>query len=167
MLLLFPGCEIPEGCVIVPTAEYLALPEIEKLAGEYSDMFKSVNGFRPRWTNDWTVEEYKAELESLYAENARQMDDERIEQAAAAVEFEAAIVKVMAMGAADRETAMRWMRDGSYYGNEELEYENGLAYGSLGGTRALRGESVWQPTTPDEFDERQAAFLASLHRSFV
>ena len=167
MLALTSVCDLGCNFELVPTDEYLALPEIEKLAGEYSDLYKSVHGIRPRWTTDWTVEEYKAELDSLYAESDRQIAEERIEQAAAAVEFEAAIAKVMAMGNCDRETALRWMRDDTYYGNEELEYENHLAYGSLGRADRTEKRQVFSPSTPEEFEERQAAFLQRLHRSFV
>lgn len=143
------------------------LSELEQLACEYSDAHKDAYGRRPHGLDaNYTVEDYKRELPDLYAKIREDMDREEIEQANNAIDFDLAVMKVIRMGASDYQTALRWMRDGSYYGNEELEYENGLKYGSLGGRKAAY-ESVFEPSQPAEFEERQAAFLATLHRSFV
>lgn len=42
-----------------------ALTEKEELFSEFSDAFKEVNGFRPRFGNDWSIADLKAELDSL------------------------------------------------------------------------------------------------------
>lgn len=62
------------------------LTEQQELFSEFSDTFKSVNGFRPRWGNDWSVADLKAELASLHQaireQIAEEEESERKEKAA-------------------------------------------------------------------------------------
>lgn len=106
------------------------LTELEQLAGEYSDAFKDANGFRPRWCNNWTVEDYKRELPGVYEDCRRSMEAEKARQAESVVQFEAKVQTLIGMGAGDRQTALRWMVDGdlSKWSLEELEYDNDLPW---------------------------------------
>ena len=107
------------------------LTELDQKASEYSDVYKDVNDFRPRHSGNWTVEQYNAELERLYIQLTNKMLEEAVEQDRNAAEFELALSKLIAMGANDRQTAIRWMIDDEPYGTDYLEYENGLPYGYL------------------------------------
>lgn len=111
------------------------LTELEQLAGEYSDYYKQAHGIRPRFidTTAWTVEDFKAEFESL----GRICEENRINEArweAEAVErFEATIAKFIGYGAGDRETAIRWFMDANQTSDPGyLCYELGLPYRYLG-----------------------------------
>ena len=99
------------------TMELLSWPElttVEQLQSDFSDFYKEVHGFRPRFasTEQWNSEEWlTAQLADL-SEYARVVFAQREEDEKASIaHFEAKVVKVIAAGAGDRETAIRWLFD--------------------------------------------------------
>ena len=95
------------------------------------DMGKEATGVRPRWIHfssmddDQLIAEYHHWLEE--ANNAVREENER--QAAAAVRFEARIADLIAIGAGDRETAIRWLKDADdCRGLDDLEYYHDLPW---------------------------------------
>ena len=110
------------------------LTVVEQLQSEYSDFYKEVNGFRPRHMTDeqWNSEEWlNAELKDLAAQNEIKMveDDNREKQAIA--EFEMKIEVIIATGAKDRESAIRWIAEANMVDGDMdyLCYQFGLPYG--------------------------------------
>jgi len=102
------------------------------LYSEISDASKDANGFRRRLD----VSEYSvAELEELAdyywkAASEAAAEDERA-YARAIEKFEANIASVIAAGAGDRETALRWFRDANadaWMGDESIRYALGLPW---------------------------------------
>ncbi len=102
---------------------------------DLSDFFKDANGFRPRsiykewWTKDELEEEY-SRLGAVCEEN-RVMDEAREHQAL--LDFNKLIEETIAHGAADRETAIKWLVDGEglEFHTYDLEYffwGHGLSY---------------------------------------
>jgi hypothetical protein len=104
----------------------------------FSDLFKDCYGFRPgefqyaRW--------YAMSEAELKAAHDLMLDDLDIEirreaaaHEAAAVEFEATIASLIATGAGDRETAIRWLADSHEVDGDigYLEYQLGLLYGYI------------------------------------
>src|SRR5262245_6716686 len=99
----------------------------------YSDMHKDAVGFRPRnWETlkDMSVEQYEADM--AYFDRCIQSNeaDERVREAAAVERFEALIGETIAMGAGDRATAIRWLKDAENADDDEgfFEYLMGLPY---------------------------------------
>ena len=106
----------------------------------YIDLYKSVNGVKPRWVNfdEMSDEELKSSYDSLLValdeENKRQAEREQ----EAVKKFEALVDVTMECGAGNRKTALRWMRDiddEQYkFDDSYFEYCNGLPYGYLKST---------------------------------
>ena len=96
----------------------------------YSDFHKEAYGFRPRYApKDWTLADWEKEWEILHRTcEANQVAEAAAERKAIA-EFETRIVKLISMGAADRETAIRWIEDAEQASGSELCYVLGLPYG--------------------------------------
>ena len=91
-----------------------------------SDLYKDANGFRPgpyfwdRWvamTDDEKQATWDDLCETLECEVAREKEMEK----RAIVEFEQRVLKTIEFGAADRETAIRWMMDQAEV-NGDYEY---------------------------------------------
>lgn len=87
------------------------LTELEQLATTYSDYFKDVNGVRPRFCTNWTVEQYKQAIKALDAEAEIVFAAEQEAYEQAIIRFENTIAGMIEMGADDRETAIRWILD--------------------------------------------------------
>lgn len=110
------------------------LSVVEQLQSDYSDFYKEVNGFRPRFMSDeqWNSEAWlRAEL-AILAEQAKVVAAEETRRETEAVaKFEKFVEITIAAGASDRETALRWIMDGSGYDGdwEYLCFGNGLPYG--------------------------------------
>lgn len=105
---------------------------IEEYQNDFSDFHKEAYGFRPRFsTSHWTLADWEHEWEVLRRALDQRIADEAESEAAAVVEFEARIVKLIDMGAADRETAIRWIADaeGAAEDSGYLCYLLGLPYG--------------------------------------
>ncbi len=97
---------------------------IESYVERYSDFYKETWGVRPRHdTKHWALQEWEREfdfLSRICEDNAKQ---EAASQAAAADAFEANIRTLIGMGAANRETAIRWIAEG-----EGVDLENDAGY---------------------------------------
>lgn len=110
------------------------LTVVEQLQSEYSDFYKEVNGVRPRFMSEeqWNSEEWlRSEMEAL-AERAQVVfaeQDAREQECIA--QFERDVAATVAIGANDRETAIRWMSDATCRPGDMdmLCYERGLPYG--------------------------------------
>jgi hypothetical protein len=109
------------------------LSEKEQLECIVWDAYKDAYGFRPRHMNmeAMTVEDLRAELDSLSAtidanEKQRKIDEER-----ASHDFEMRMLSLMMSGAKTREQALRWVHEAeSTDGDDEyLCYTLGLPYG--------------------------------------
>ena len=108
------------------------LSPLEQAAGTYWDFYKEAYGFRPRHidTSSWSLADFDAEFEVLARvckENAAMRD---AQEAAAVVRFEARIVDLIACGAKDRTTAIRWIAEAEDCGSDMsyLCYCLGLPY---------------------------------------
>ena len=108
------------------------LSPLEQAACEFSDFYKEANGFRPRHidTSSWSLADFDAEFEVLARickENAALRD---AQEASAIVRFEARIVDLIACGAKDRTTAIRWIAEAEDCGSDMsyLCYCLGLPY---------------------------------------
>lgn len=76
-----------------------------------SDFYKDAYGFRPRghYKEWWTQEEIDAEYDRLSAICEENRVEEEHRQKIALTEFEDTIKETIANGAADRQTAIRWL----------------------------------------------------------
>lgn len=125
---------------------------IEEFEQVYSDFFKEANGWRPRHdTSHWTLDDWRKEFDSLTRQCEENRKAEAEAEQRAVIEFEIAITKLIAMGAKDRATAIRWMMGDNVEGYESdpgyFEYENGLPHGYLADLHAeqrRRREEYWQ-----------------------
>jgi patatin-like phospholipase/acyl hydrolase len=106
----------------------------------WSDVFKDVNGFRPRFdTSSWTIEDYNNAINHLSEEYERQQKFEQEQREAAVVIFEECIQKAINLGAADKSTACRWLMDSNdcgvdvdyfcYINNLPFDYVNNILLG--------------------------------------
>lgn len=106
---------------------------LEQYACQFWDMYKDAYGIRPRGidTSSWTVEQFEEEFESLQKAINANYEQEKEQQANAMVTFEARIAEVIASGARNRDTAMRWIHEaeGSQGDDEYLCFLVGLPYG--------------------------------------
>ena len=114
-----------------------SMSKLEQLACEYWDFYKEANGFRPRHvdTTSWTVEQFQAEFDEL-GRICEQNEAIRVEdEAHAAVRFEARVAGLIASGAGDRATAIRWIADaeGAEGDAEYLCFLLGLEYDYFAG----------------------------------
>lgn len=109
------------------------MSDVEQLHSIWWDAHKDAYGFRPRGANvgHWTAEDFRGELKVL-GEAIERAEKARLEEEArAVVEFEQRVQQTIETGAKDRETALRWMMEGSECGGdwEYFCYHNGLPYG--------------------------------------
>lgn len=99
-----------------------------------SDLHKDAYGFRPRGMryNEMTTDELSAEFSRLLDALEVTMAEDARAEAAAIKKFEATIARIIASGAGNRETALRWFRDANkddmYMGDESLRYNLGLPW---------------------------------------
>ena len=88
-----------------------------------SDLFKDVNGFRPRGYRFhlWSFQELADFVTDLMAINIKQVEEEKAWE-------NKAIKDVMSVGADDKETALRWLDQADayfMYGDDEF-YEDSI-----------------------------------------
>ena len=111
----------------------MQINEKDELGATYWDFYKEVHGIRPRWVNhdEATVEWYRAELESLQRQADFQWEEQQIREGEAVAEFEKSVESLIAAGAGDRATAIRWLHAANdTNGDDEfLCYTLGLPYG--------------------------------------
>ena len=92
-----------------------------------SDLYKDVNGFRPRGYNfhNWSFQELADFVTDLMLVNSKQVEDERAWE-------NKAIKDVMSVGADDKETALRWLDQADayfMYGDDEFYEDHIEKYG--------------------------------------
>ena len=92
-----------------------------------SDLFKDVNGFRPRGYkfNEWSNQELEDFVNDLIEISEKQAAEERAWE-------NKAINDVISVGADDKETALRWLdQDDAYfmYGDDEFYTDDIEKYG--------------------------------------
>lgn len=122
----------------------LTLSDINKLTNShdgdiYSDLYKDVYGSRPRYAQFESIEEFDEDYEFLVNRLNEQNAQEKIEQEANMVEFQARVADTMILCNCDRERAIMIIADAegidedefNFYGLESLEYKFGLEFGSL------------------------------------
>lgn len=76
----------------------------------YVNLYKDVNGFKPRSGNidAWSDEQLTAEIQRLSAENDRQMAEERAQEDANVAAFERRVAELIEIGAPNRAAAIAW-----------------------------------------------------------
>ena len=108
------------------------LTVLEQMACQYWDMYKDAYGVRPRGidTSTWTEADFLAEFESLNDAIKESIEQQRRAEVVGVKKFEARVTQVIESGAADRETALRWIMEGSDCNGdwEYFCYCNGLPY---------------------------------------
>lgn len=95
------------------------------------DIYKSAHGFKPRHINfsEMSDAELDAFADRTIRENEIEMAREEAEQAEAAAKFEARVSDVIASGAGNRETAIRWIMQGEDADDlEHLAWSLGLPW---------------------------------------
>lgn len=106
----------------------------------YSDLYKDVYGFRPRYATFESLAAFDADYEYLVNKLSEQLAEENIEKAARFAEFLDRIdtIQQVVVGC-DRARAVNLLADAEgieadelkFYGFEVLEYRLGLRYGSV------------------------------------
>lgn len=109
---------------------------LDSLQDTYSDLYKDCYGVRPRFMSaqQWTsVEWLRAEIESLGPVLERVIADERETERIMVERFEQRVRDTIALGARDRATAVRWIRDALDDGGDKnyAEYQLGIPYGYI------------------------------------
>ena len=108
------------------------LSPLEQAACEFSDFYKEANGFRPRHidTSSWTLEDFDREFEVLARICKENAECRYVAETGATLMFEARIVDLIACGAKDRTTAIRWIAEAEDCGSDMsyLCYCLGLPY---------------------------------------
>jgi len=106
---------------------------LEQAQCTYWDMYKDAYGVRPRGidTSAWTLEQFDSEFKVLGEVIEREEYARKVDEAINAVEFEKRVGDLIASGAQNRDTAMRWIHDaeGSQGDDDYLCYLLGLRYG--------------------------------------
>ena len=110
----------------------MQINEKDELGSTYWDFYKEVHGIRPRWVNhdEATVEWYRDALERLQREADVLWELEQVQEAEAIAKFEKSIDSLIAAGAGDRATAIRWLHaaNDTNGDTESLCYTLGLPY---------------------------------------
>jgi len=101
----------------------------------FSDLYKDVNGFRPRSHEfyDATPARKQEIWESLLEDLDRENEYQRQLNAEAVISFERILISMITMGAPDRLTAIKWLVDAEddFYDYGYMEYNYGLPYGYI------------------------------------
>lgn len=110
-----------------------AAERIRNLEEAYCEYHKDVYGIKARWIKFSSVEEGEKAMEALEAAGKEIWAQEELDRQAAVVRFEARITETIALGAGNRETALRWIHDaeGTQGDDEFLCYCVGIPYGYL------------------------------------
>ena len=106
----------------------------------FSDLFKDVCGFRPRGTlaQFESLDAFDAEYKRLAQELSRQLDEDRVRQAANVDKFFERVSETMQLCSCDQVRAIEIIADAEgeleelkFYGYERLEWCFDLKYGSI------------------------------------
>ena len=86
-----------------------------------SDLYKDVNGVRPRFYNfhEWSDSELEAFTDKLIVQLKENEELERLQEEADIQFFKAQIQKTIELGAGDRKTALRWLFSSEEYDQGE------------------------------------------------
>lgn len=102
---------------------------------DLSDYFKDAHGFRPRsiYKEWWTPSELEAEYHHLSEICKENMIREEAAEHQALIDFNKLVEETIALGARDKETAIRWLVDGedltmTEYDLEYFFWGHGLSY---------------------------------------
>lgn len=117
------------------------LSKREQLEATWWDMYKDVNGFRPRHidTSAWDEERFDIELRILGEELTAVVEREAANEKRAIEKLEDRIQALMNHGARNREMAIRWL-DEAYETQGDMEYLEwnlGVPYGYLSSKTAV------------------------------
>jgi putative alpha-1,2-mannosidase len=112
---------------------------LEQYACTYWDMYKDAHGIRPRFVDmsSWTEADFEKEFANLDEVIEQNNIHEQKAQQHAISKFEAIVDITIASGAADRQTALRWIFDTeeldstSRFDQEYYEFSHGLPYGYI------------------------------------
>ena len=104
----------------------------EQLECIFWDAYKDAYGFRPRGHNisTMTEQELEHEISELAQITERNQKQEELEQQEAITRFEKRVEETIALGAKNRETAIKWIHDAEDTGGDDeyLCYRLGLPY---------------------------------------
>ena len=107
----------------------------EELQSIYWDMYKDAHGFRPRHvdTTHWTEEMFVAEFEALELAIRQEELLRAFNEGQAIERFEVRMANLMANGARDRFTALRWIMEAECANGdtEFADYLLGLPFGYI------------------------------------
>lgn len=107
----------------------------------FSDLYKDAYNIRPHgheFYDPKTTDERRQEIwDFMLGEVESAISCQRRKEIAAAQRFEARIAEAIEVGAADRETAIRWLMDADDAGGDisYFEYLNSLEYGYISGVK--------------------------------
>ena len=108
-----------------------------------SDLYKDVNGVRPRFYNfnEWSDNELEIFTDQLIAQLKENEEKERLQEIADVKSFEIQVQKTIDLGAGDRKTALRWLFSSEEYDQGEYVtdwdvdgflYRKGIVHSDLG-----------------------------------
>ena len=111
----------------------------------FSDLYKDVHGFRPRYITFSSIEEFDARYTELCAELSMQIEEDKVRQSANLEAFAQRIQETMELCNCDQRRAVEIIADAEgeldeykWYGPERLEWLFDLKYGSI--KQAIFGE---------------------------
>lgn len=111
----------------------------EELSSIHYDLYKDVHGIRPRWIDydAMSEEELEALLNHLQMELEESIIREKALEDEAIKVFEKRVLETIAMGASDRDTAIRWIADAEEASDDldYLCYKVGIPYGYFSGVK--------------------------------
>ena len=110
--------------------------EHEELSIAIYDLYKDVNGIRPRWIDfeSMSVVELREMFDGLLEQLERNNKEQVKREAQAVKRFEDKVAELIASGAQSRKTAIKWLWDAEedeYMDKGFFEYSYGLPYGYL------------------------------------
>ena len=108
-----------------------------------SDLYKDVNGVRPRFYNfhEWSDSELEAFTDKLIAQLKENEELERLQEEADVKRFQDQVQKTIELGAGDRKTALKWLfsseeyDQGEYVTDWDIDgflYKNGIVHSNFG-----------------------------------
>ena len=114
-----------------------------EVLGFISDLYKDVNGVRPRFYNfhEWSDIELEIFTDKLIAQLKENEELERLQEEADVQFFQAQIQKTIELGAGDRKTALKWLFSSEEYDQGEYVtdwdvdgflYRKGIVHSDLG-----------------------------------
>ena len=108
-----------------------------------SDLYKDVNGVRPRWYNfnEWSDECLEKFTDDLLVQLKENEEEERLQEIKSVKSFNTQIKNTIDLGAGDRKTALRWLFSSEEYDQVEyitdwdidgFLYKKGICHSDLG-----------------------------------